>query len=337
MTSPRSKKPPAKAQRPRLTWAALFFIGKETIREWNDDKVPRLGAALAFYSVLSLGPLLLIVTAIAGVVFGEETVSRYMLAEIQNLIGESGAHAVDSILTHAQQSGSGLLATLIGVITLIVSATGFFAQLQDALNMIWNVDMLKERRTWFIKKRLLSFAMILGVGLLLLIGLVISAALAAFSSLVADIVPPVVLQGLNLIASYCVITVLFAMIFKFLPDVAISWRDVAIGALLTAALFELGKSLIGLYLGRSAFGSAYGAAGSLIVLLVWIYYSTQIFFLGAEFTQVYTRYMGEDIVIKKGRRRDALPVAGMPPPADTAKVVNVAKTAAGAQKAKPEM
>lgn len=329
MTVPDSK--PLQARRP-LTLAAFWFILCETLREWNDDKAPRLGAALAFYSVLSLGPLLLIVIAVASLFFGRDAVSGYLIAEIQTLVGDRGAHAIQSILRHrqhAQDHSGGGWATAIGVITLLVSSTGFFAQLQDALNTIWNVDHIPRGHwIWFVKKRLLSFAMILGVGFLLLIGLVISAALSAFSTPLAvhtsPHTSPMTAHLANMVISFVVAAVLFAMIYKFLPDVAIKWRDVAIGAVITALLFEIGKFLIGLYLGHSAFGSAYGAAGSVIVLLVWIYYSTQVFFLGAEFTQVYARYMGDEVVIKKGRRK--MSVKADAHPHHSPDVVNVAKT-----------
>jgi membrane protein len=331
MTSPQ---PPRRL----LTLSSFWFILRETLREWNDDKAPRLGAALAFYSVLSLGPLLLIVIAVASLFFGRDSVSGYLINEIQALIGERGAHAIQSILRHrqnAQDHSGGGWATAIGVITLLASSTGFFAQLQDALNTIWNVDHIPRGHwIWFVKKRLLSFAMILGVGFLLLIGLVISAALSAFSAPIAVNVSPGMAHAANTVISFAVAAVLFAMIYKFLPDVAIKWRDVAIGAVMTALLFEVGKALIGLYLGHSAFGSAYGAAGSIIVLLVWIYYSTQIFFLGAEFTQVYARYMGDEVVIKKGRRKT--PVTSEVHPRHTPDVVNVAKSADHARPPEPK-
>lgn len=327
--------------RPPLTLEALWFITRETVREWNEDRVPRLGAALAFYSVMSLGPLLLIVVAVAGVMFSHETVSTYLLAEIRSLVGERGARAVQGILAHGHSHDTGMVATFIGIATLVISSTGFFAQLQDALNAIWNVDTSTSTHwTMFIRKRILSFTMILGIGLLLLIGLVISAALSGVSAAAASTLPGFVMNIINLVVSYLVITLLFGMIYKFLPDVEIKWRDVAIGAAMTAFLFETGKFLIGLYLGRSAFGSAYGAAGSLIVLLVWIYYSTQIFFLGAEFTQVYARYMGAQIKLKKGRGREIATVIKNPKHPDPVKVgevVNVAKTPDHARPAEPKL
>ncbi|ESQ84353.1 hypothetical protein AEAC466_08340 [Asticcacaulis sp. AC466] len=316
-------------KRPPLTLPAFWFIFKETIREWNDDKVPRLGAALAFYSMLSMGPLLLIVIAMAGTAFGRDAVSGYVFTEIRGLIGDQGASAIQNILISTSNPKANFIASLVGIITLIVSATSFFAQLQDALNTIWNVEEQESGHwTWFIQKRLLSFAMIVGIGFLLLIALVVSAALSAIGAFVRDLIPlAFVLHFANLAVSFGVITVLFAMIFKVLPDVHIKWRDTWVGAAITAVLFSFGKLLIGLYLGHSAFSSAYGAAGSLIVVLVWIYYSTQIFFLGAEFTQVYSRYMGAQIVIKKGRRKMPAHVSATTDHAvaDNEKVVNVAK------------
>lgn len=290
-------------KRPPLNRDTLVFMFKETLREWNDDKVPLLGAALAFYSMLSIGPLLLIVISVAGAAFGNETASSYIMAEIRRLVGDQGAVAIEAILASSHNPKSSYIATWIGVITLLVSATGFFAQLQDALNAIWNIEgKVKTDIKWFIKKRLLSFAMILAIGFLLLVALVMSAAISIISRYFSAFLPALLLHGVNLLFSFVVVTVLFAMIFKVLPDVKIRWRDVWFGAAITALLFSFGKFLIGIYLGHSAFASTYGAAGSVIVVLVWIYYSTQIFFLGAEFTQVYTRYMGRQIVLKKGRR-----------------------------------
>ncbi|MDI7774824.1 YihY/virulence factor BrkB family protein [Asticcacaulis sp. EMRT-3] len=326
--------------RHRLNLTVLWLMLKETLHEWNEDKVPRLGAALAFYSVLSIGPLLLIVIAIASLFFGHEAVAGYLVAEIQAMIGERGAHAIQSILRHRQHatdSQGGGWATAIGLITLLISSTGFFAQLQDALNTIWNVDhMPRGHWIWFVKKRLLSFAMILGVGLILLVGLVISALLAAFTTQVSSVVPSWLLHLSNTAFSFCVAALMFAMVYKFLPDVNIKWRDVGVGAIITAILFETGKFLISLYLSHSAFGTAYGAAGSLIVLLVWIYYSTQVFFLGAEFTQVYARFMGEEIVLKKGRRKTSLKSATVPTGRGH-EVINIAKTSKGAHPAEPKL
>ncbi len=327
-------------KRPPLTPEALWFILRETFREWNDDKVPRLGAALAFWSMLSIGPLLLIVISMAGIAFGRDAVSGYVFAEIRRLVGDVGAQAIQTIIAGSRNAPAGVLATVIGFLVLIVSATGFFAQLQDALNTIWNVegrprgDILS-----FVKKRFLSFTMILGIGFLLLMALVVSAGISAVAHMFAGSAPSLLMHLLNLVVSFAVITLLFAMIFKVLPDVDIRWRDVWVGSAITALLFSIGKYFIGLYLGRSAFSSTYGAAGSLIVVLLWIYYSAQIFFIGAEFTQVYARYMGEQIIIKKGRRQasatKAVAAAGHLDVAGC-EVVNVAK-ASDAAHAEPKL
>ncbi len=318
------------AKRPPLTPEALWFIARETFREWNDDKVPRLGAALAFWSMLSIGPLLLIVISMAGLAFGRDAVTGYVFAEIHRLVGDVGAQAIQTFIANSRNTSAGVLATIIGFLVLIVSATGFFAQLQDALNTIWNVEGVQRGDIMgFVKKRILSFTMILGIGFLLLMALVVSAGISAVAHMFAGSAPSVLLHMLNLVVSFMVITLLFAMIFKVLPDVDIRWRDVWIGSAITALLFSIGKFFIGLYLGRSAFSSTYGAAGSLIVVLLWIYYSAQIFFIGAEFTQVYARYMGEQIVVKKGRRRpatEAVAAAGRLNVDHHSDVVNTAKT-----------
>jgi membrane protein len=271
-----------------LTWASLWFLIKETAREWEEDKAPRLGAALAFYSVLSLGPLLLIVVSIAGLAFGQEVPRALMLGEIRHLIGNDGAEAIGGMLSRAHTPTSSLIGTLIGLVTLFISATGFFAQLQDALNTIWNVE---------------PKAKILGTGLMLLMSLVVSAGLTALSSYMSNLLPLALMHIVNIALSFGLITLIFALTFKFLPDVAIAWQDVWIGAVITAGLFVIGKFFIGLYLGHSALMSIYGAAGSLMVILVWIYYSTQIFFFGAEFTQVYSRHIGSHHHERRRKRR----------------------------------
>jgi membrane protein len=287
-----------------LTWPNLWFLVRETAREWDEDKAPRLGAALAFYSVLSLGPLLLIVVSIAGLAFGAEAPRALMLAEIRHLIGNEGAEAIAGVLTRSQTPTSGIIGTIIGLVTLFISATGFFAQLQDALNTIWNVEP-RAARHWsgFIKKRLLSFAMIIGTGLLLLLSLVVSAGLSAVSGLMSHLLPVTLMHVVNILLSFGLITLIFALTFKFLPDIQIAWQDVWIGAVITAGLFVTGKFFIGLYLGHSALMSIYGAAGSLMVILVWIYYSTQIFFFGAEFTQVYSRHIGSHAHERRRKKR----------------------------------
>lgn len=271
---------------------AAWAILKETIKEWQKDKAPRLGAALAFYTVLSIGPLLLIVIAIAGLAYGEEAVGGHLVAQIEGLVGYEGARAIQSVIANSSGKEEGITATLIGFATLLFGATGVFLHLQDALNTIWNVKP-SPKSGWksLVIGRLISFAMVLCIGFLLLVSLVISAGIAAmenfFGAYSADFLPLV--QLVNSAISFGVVTLLFALIYKILPDTEIRWRDVWFGAAVTALLFTIGKYGIGLYLGKSSVGSAYGAAGSLIVVLVWVYYSAQILFFGAELTQVYAR------------------------------------------------
>lgn len=276
---------------------------KLTYQGWKEDKASRLAAALAYYTIFSLGPLLIIVIAVTGFFWQREAVQSSVMNQVQGLVGPEGATFVSDLLTSASNPARGILATILGVITLIFGALGAFNELHNALNTIWEVK--EEETKGFlesIKKvifsRLLSFTMILGIGFLLLVSLVISAGLSAVQETVGNAIPvsEILLQILNLIISIGVITVLFALIFKYLPDAEIAWRDVWLGAFVTALLFSLGKFLIGLYLGNSAVGSSFGAAGSLVLLLIWIYYSAQILFFGAEFTQVYANKFGSKIV-----------------------------------------
>jgi membrane protein len=272
--------------RPPASWVGVI---KQTFIEWNAHGAPRLGAALAFYSVLSIGPLLLIAISVAGLAFGHDRASAYLISEMRTLLGPDGAKAVEDILSHSHNQAKSILATIIGVVTLLISASGFFGQLQVALNLIWDTPSSTSTPVAMVKRRVLTFGMVLGVCLMLLFSLVVSAALAAFTGLFSDALPALGLQLLGWVVSLAVTTLLFALTYKVLPDVTIRWKDVWLGAFVTAILFTVGKSLIGLYIGRSAFSSTYGAAGSMIILLVWIYYSAQIFFLGAEFTHVHAR------------------------------------------------
>jgi membrane protein len=277
----------------------LFNLLKETFQEWQDDKSPRLAAALAYYTVFSLAPLLIIVIAIAGAVFGEQAARGEIVSQIEGLVGEQGAQVIQTAIENADRpNANGGVASLISVIILIFGASGVFAQLQDALNTVWEVKVKPGRGiSSFIRKRLLSFAAVLGIGFLLLVSLVISALLTGMSHYFSDLLPGVdfIWSILNLIVSFVIITFLFALIYKFLPDVKIDWKDVWVGAAMTALLFVIGKYVLGLYLGRGSFGSTYGAAGSLVVLLAWVYYSSLILFFGAEFTQVYARRYGSRI------------------------------------------
>jgi len=289
---------------PRQIPNLVARLARDTWREWNDDQAARLGAALAFYAILSIGPLLLIVVAVAGLAFGNGHARGYLLEQMQHLVGGDGARAIGDILANSSNKGKSLTATIIGLVTLVVSASGFFGQLQAAMNAAWNVPKEQTNFMDFVSKRLLSFGMILGICLLLLFSLVISAGIAAVTAMFGAL-PALALDAGNAVISFGVTTVLFAVIFKVLPDVDVRWRDVWVGAAFTALLFSIGKYLIGLYLGRSALSSTYGAAGSLIVLLLWIYYSSQVFLFGAEFTQVWSRLMGDAFALKHGRRAAA--------------------------------
>jgi len=272
----------------------------ETIKEWQKDQAARMAAALAYYATFSLAPLLVLVLAIAGLVGGRDAAQGLVMAQIQDLVGEEGKEFVQSMIENAAATPTGVTASILGSVTLLVGALGAFNELQNALDRIWDVEP-KPITRWslrvqrFIFKRLLSFSMVLGIGFLLLISLVISAALSALSEYLGRIplFSELMLQMLHLIISLGLITFLFAMIFKFIPDVEIRWRNVWLGAAITAILFTIGKTLIGIYLGQAEVSSTFGAAGSLAVLMIWVYYSSQILFLGAEFTQVFTKRSGE--------------------------------------------
>ncbi|HEY1172184.1 MAG TPA: YhjD/YihY/BrkB family envelope integrity protein [Verrucomicrobiae bacterium] len=262
---------------------------KEAAKSWSGHDASRLGAALAFYTIFAIAPLFIIVLAIAGMWFGEEAARKQLFDQLNALVGEKGGEAIQAVVAAADKPAAGVLASVAAVGTLFVGATGVFVELQSALNTVWNVKRETGRGVvHFIKDRLMSFAMILAIGFLLLVSLVVSAGLSALGSLMSGYLPAeeIIWKTINFLISLGVITVLFAMIFKVLPDIKISWRNVWGGALLTAFLFNLGKSLLSIYLGRGSFSSAYGAAGSLVIILVWVYYSAQILFFGAEFTRL---------------------------------------------------
>lgn len=276
----------------------MWDLMKQTAAQWGQDKVPRHGAALAYYTVFSIVPLLVIIIAMIGLVFGQEAAQSYILQQLESLLGEQSTAAIKDMIQRASQPSTGIVATLMALATLLFGASGLFGQLQDSLNSIWGVEP-KERGIWgVIQDRFFSFLAVVGTGFLLLVSLVLSAALAALGKWFGGWLPApeFVLESLNALVSFGVITALFAMMFKTLPDARVAWRDVWIGASLTAFLFSIGKLSIGLYLGKSDVGSAYGAAGSLVILLVWVYYSAQILLFGAEFTQVYANRAGARIV-----------------------------------------
>lgn len=278
---------------------ALFRLVKAAFQEWQDDDASRLAASLAYYTVFSLAPLLIIAIAIAGAVFGEEAARGQLVGQIEQLVGSQGAQAIETAIQNADRPQVSSIASIISVFVLLFGASGVFAQLQDALNIIWEVKPKPGRGIMgFVRKRLLSFTAVLGIGFLLLVSLIISAVLAGITAYLSGLIPGAgyLWQVLNFIVSFVVVTLLFALIYKFLPDVKISWGDVWVGAILTAFLFVIGKFALGFYLGRGSFGSVYGAAGSLVILLAWVYYSAQILFFGAELTQVYARRRGSQIV-----------------------------------------
>lgn len=282
------------------TWIDLF---KETFREWNNDNATRLAAALSYYTVFSLAPLLIIVIAIAGFFFGREAVEGQVVDQMNGFIGEKSAETLQSAIRNASaQPEHGIVSTIIGTLVLIFGASGVFGELQSSLNTIWNVKPRGQRSWWLIvRDRFVSFTTVLGIGFLLLVSLLVSAAISAMGKYFSGYLPlpEVTLQWVNIFVSYGVITILFAMMYKILPDAKIAWKDVWVGALMTAFLFSIGKFLIGFYLGKSTAASAYGAAGAILVILLWAYYTSMILFFGAEFTQVYANHFGSGLQPKE--------------------------------------
>jgi len=281
---------------PKQVWQLL----KAAFQQWNQDKASRLAAALAYYTLFSLAPLLILVIAIASLFFDSATVREQLMGQVESLIGGTSADFVRTLLDNANRPGgsSGWVASIVSLLLLLLGATGVLTQLQMSLNTIWNVEARTDIGLMnLVRKRLLSLGMILVIGFLLLVSLVVSSVIAGLSSYLHTMTPGLdsLVQILNFVVSFGITTVLFALIFKYLPDVIITWGDVWFGAATTAILFSLGKFLIGLYLGSSSFGSSYGAAGSVIILLVWIFYSAQILFFGAEVTQLYGRRFGSQI------------------------------------------
>jgi membrane protein len=263
------------------------FVGA-ILNNFIADRAMTRGAAIAYYTTFSLAPILLLVIAIAGLVFGEEAVRGAILSQLGGLMGPEGAKALEDLVQSASDTGSGIAATTISIVLLAIAATTVLAELQDALNVIWNAPPLKISGWWsLIRARLLSLALIGAVAFLLLVSLAVSAALTAFGDYFLGEEGSTFLEVLNVIVSFLVLTGLFALVYKILPDRRLAWRDVWVGAAVTAALFSIGKFAIGFYLGTTDLASSYGAAGAFILVLVWVYYSAQIFLLGAEFTKVY--------------------------------------------------
>ncbi len=265
-----------------------------TLSNWNEINAPRLGAALAFYTTLSIAPLMVVCIGIAGIVFGHDAAQGGVLWQVEHFIGPEGSKAVQSLLLQSSATRSGIIATVSGLVMLLFGASGVVGELRDSLNLVWRVKSPPGGLWRMVRYRFVSFAMVLGIGFLLMVSMLLSAAIAAAGKLFSQYLPQPesLLQFESSVASFLTITLLFAILYKVMPDARIEWGDVAIGAVVTAFLFSVGKFLIGLYLGKAGVGSAYGAAGSVVVFLVWVYYSAQIFFLGAEFTHTFAEREG---------------------------------------------
>jgi membrane protein len=267
----------------------------QTVAEFTADSASSRAAALSFYSALSISPLLIIAISIAGLVFGQDQVRGQVMLQIRDLVGASGADVIDSMLRSTNSKTGGIIATSLGIGVLLLGAGGVFIELQDALNKFWGAEPRPGSGLWdFVRTRLLSFAMVLGIGFLMLVSLLLSAALSALGVFVTGLLPAfqIAAHAINIVLSLGIVTALFALIYKVLPDVRLHWRDVWTGAATTALLFTVGKFLIGFYLGRASMATPYGAAGSVIVVLLWVYYSALIVYFGAEFTKVYAHEHG---------------------------------------------
>jgi membrane protein len=291
---------------------SLWSLTKESVSQFSEDFAPSMGAALAYYTVFSIAPLLVIAIAVAGIFFGEDAARGQIFEQLRGLLGDRGAGAIEAAVKSASQTGHSGLAAVIGVVTLLIGATTVFGELQSDLDRIWDSPKPEHAGFWgIVKGRLLTFGVVLGVGFLLLVSLVLSAGLSALGKLWGNLVPgwEILLQTINFVVGFGVITGLFAMIYKLLPRCEIGWRDVWIGAAVTSLLFAVGKLLIGLYLGRSSAASSFGAAGSLVIVLLWVYYSAQIFLLGAEFTRTYSYRFGSRKAQAKSATKERTPQA----------------------------
>ena len=273
-----------------MSLEAPIALLKQTCIKWDQHNCARLSASVAFYTLLSFTPLLIVLTAVVGLAVSKTSAENDLVYQAKNMVGERGAEAVKTLLASAQKPSTGVFASIISFLLLLSGASGVFTELRSALNLIWDATpRISSRVMDLVKERLFSFGIVLSVGFLLLVSLLISAALAFITEFFAEriSVPPVLLELANFLFSFAVITFLFALLFKYVPAIQIAWRDIIVGAIGTALLFTIGKLLLALYLGRASFGSAYGAAGSLVAVIIWVYYSAQIFFFGGEFTRVY--------------------------------------------------
>ncbi len=280
----------------RLKW--LVKLLRSAGESWLDNNATRLAAAVAFYSILSLAPLLILAVSIAGLAFGEEAARGELVGQMKNLVGEEGAKVIQTALVEANKPREGILATVLGVVTLLVGAAGVFGELHDAMNVVWEVKSKPGQGVWkFIREKFLSFGMVLSIGFMLLISLVLTTGLSSMGTYASGLAPgvPTLMRIVNFLVSMALVTGLFALLFRYLPDARMPWRFIWLGAFITALLFTLGKYLIGIYLSKAAVGSPFGAAGSLVVLVVWVYYSSLIVFFGAELTQASAKAAGIEV------------------------------------------
>jgi membrane protein len=309
------RSPAMSARKFIMTLSKVLDLCKKSVVAWNDDFAPSMGAAISYYTAFSLAPLLVIVIAVAGLVFGEDAVRGTVQAQIAGLVGKDGAAAVQGLIASAREPSEGLIAGSISIVLLVVGATTVFAEIQSALDRIWHVpEKAKPSGLWgLLRARFLSFGLILGLAFLLMTSLAVSAAVAAVGNWFGGLLPgwEVLLHMVNTALSLAIGSVLFAAIFKWMPSVQIAWRDVRVGAVVTACLFEAGKLLIGLYIGKAGVSSSYAAAGSIAVVLIWVYYAAQIFLLGAEFTKVYASEHG---ALLHGKAATAKVEAPLPTP-----------------------
>src|SRR5450755_2318436 len=281
----------------------LVKVLKETASGWDEDNVARLAASLAYYTLLSIAPLIILAVAIAGLAFGQDAAREHIGGELASVVGSGAATAIQSIAKNAHTPGTGIFSIVVGVVVLLFGASGVFGELQSALNTVWDVAPKPGRGVWgLVKDRFFSFTLVVGVAFLLLVSLLVSAALTWVGQVFASSLPggAAVWQILNFCISLAVVTALFGLMFKTLPDVNIKWREVWVGAAATAGLFTLGKFLLGLYLGSAGVSSAYGAAGSIVALVIWVYYSAQVLLIGAEFTEAHARRYGSRITPDDG-------------------------------------
>jgi membrane protein len=291
-----------------MRFKEIWAIVRDAGEEWFNDNAPRLAAAVAYYAILSITPLFVIAVAIAGAVFGQEAATGALMNELRDLFGDAGAQVAQTALQNANRPHVGIVATVIGIVALLFGASGVFGELQAALNTVWEVKPKSGGGIWrVIRHRFLSFGMVLVVGFLLLVSLVVSACLAVAGSYLNGVAPgvPLLIRGVNFLVSFLIITVLFALIYRYLPDATVGWRDVWFGAGVTAALFTVGKYAIGMYLGRAGVATPFGAAGSLVAFVVWVYYSGLIVFFGAELTEVTAKHAGREISPIRGAERVA--------------------------------